>query len=134
MTTRQISKTKRLNERKAKAIDLLGGKCVNCGSIERLQFDHIKRDRVDKQHTITIMINSTTWENVLVELKKCQLLCFPCHIQKSMAERGRTGIYNHGTANRYRILGCRCELCSGYHKTYMKEWHRKRKLKEKVLQ
>lgn len=127
MTTRQISKAKRLAERKVKAIELLGGKCVNCGSIERLQFDHIKRDRVEKKRVITIMINSTTWENVLEELKKCQLLCFSCHIKKSNAERGRTGFYNHGTANRYRA-GCRCELCTDYNKAYMKQYHRKRKL------
>lgn len=111
----------------ARARDLLGGECANCGSTEQLQFDHIKRDRKDNYHQISAFIDAK-WERVLKELKKCQLLCRKCHMRKSNAERGRTGIYNHGTANRYRILHCRCELCSGCHKAYMKEWHRKRKL------
>lgn len=121
-------------EDKAKAIDLLGGECKNCGSTERLEFDHIKRDRADNYHQISAFIDAK-WERVLVELEKCQLLCKPCHMKKSNSERGRNGIYNHGTANRYRILACRCELCSGYNKAYMKEWHRKRKLQlaQKVI-
>lgn len=133
MNRRKELKMARVDKYRAQALALLGSKCVNCGTTERLEFDHIKRDRVDQKHMISAMIRDQSWPTIEQELKKCQLLCEGCHAKKSHAERGRTGIYNHGTANRYRILGCRCELCSGYHKMYMKEWHRKRKLESDTM-
>lgn len=73
--------------RKQKAIALLGGKCVHCGTTERLQFDHINRDRTDKKKVVAYMVFSASWDDVLKELQKCQLLCFPCHIKKSTEEK-----------------------------------------------
>lgn len=119
-------------QKRQDAVDILGGKCVNCGAIDNLQFDHINRDRVDSKHTIKYMIISTKWENVLEELKKCQLLCFPCHIKKSKIERGHTGEHAHGTTSKYR-LGCRCNECRHVHADYLKLYHSKRKLNNVVI-
>jgi hypothetical protein len=112
-------------EKKAKAIDLLGGECVNCGSTERLEFDHINKDRLTNYRCITAFVDAK-WERVLVELKKCQLLCKSCHCKKSAAERGR-GNLRHGESSRWR-MGCRCETCTDGNKSRMKEYHRRRKL------
>ena len=115
--------------KKQQAIELLGSKCINCGSTERLEFDHIKMDREDDKHIVTRMIYSNKWSDVLEELKKCQLLCKSCHIKKSNSERGHTGLQRHGILGTY-TSGCRCKQCSDCHKSYMREWRRKNKLKQ----
>lgn len=43
------------------------------------------------------------------ELAKCQPLCQPCHLAKSI-EEGSISPITHGTRNRYRA-GCRCAEC-----------------------
>jgi 5-methylcytosine-specific restriction endonuclease McrA len=123
---REYNKQYKLRK-KQEAIELLGGKCVSCGSVERLQFDHINNDRQSDKMTITFMIITTSWSRVLEELKKCQLLCFPCHIKKSKQERGHTGIHKHGTTSKYRLDKCRCDSCREVHSLYMKQWHNSRK-------
>jgi 5-methylcytosine-specific restriction endonuclease McrA len=107
------------------AIAYLDGECVNCGSTERLEFDHIKNDRKDEAHCIGRMLDSV-WDKLKTELNKCQLLCKPCHCIKSAAERGR-GNARHGEASRWR-MGCRCDICRDGNKSRMKEYHRQRKL------
>lgn len=97
-------------ERKAKAIDLLGGECVNCGTIERLSFDHINNDRQDKAHTITALLRGA-WSHVVSELAKCQLLCLSCHAKKTAREHGK-GPSSHGTIARYNNERCRCRECN----------------------
>jgi len=67
---------------------LLGGKCVRCGSTDDLQVDHIEPSTKDlslrAKHSATFW--SWSWERVLAELAKCQLLCRPCHQAKSAGE------------------------------------------------
>lgn len=120
-------------KKKQRAINLLGGKCVNCNTLERLQFDHIKNDREGSKKTITYMLNTTSWEKVMEELKKCQLLCFSCHIKKSNSERGRTGLHLHGTMTKYRADKCRCADCKRVHSLYMKNWHNRHKESTMVI-
>lgn len=67
-------------KRKARAIALLGGICVACGSTEDLEFDHV--DPPAKSFTITNNL-ARAWKLVLEELKKCQLLCSQCHDDKT---------------------------------------------------
>lgn len=63
--------------------DMKGGRCVVCGSIERLEFDHV--DPTTKLFDIAGGL-LRKMETILDELDKCQLLCRECHIEKSSAE------------------------------------------------
>ncbi len=69
--------------RRAEYVALLGGKCAQCGAAEQLQFDH--KDRSTKRFAIGKLFTKSQ-DVVREELKKCQLLCFPCHIEKSRPE------------------------------------------------
>lgn len=100
------------------AIEILGGKCVCCGSTENLQIDHIdpkeKTLKVAKEYA-----NPLFWE----ELKKCQLLCQSCHIKKTSEEQ-RKNI--HGTWGMHK-RGCRCEKCKALVANYSREYKRKKR-------
>lgn len=97
-----------------KAIEILGEKCNKCGSKEKLQFDHI--DKNGKKFNVSMWLSKTLgdfWE----EIKKCQLLCEKCHIEKTVLERGqKLARGTHGTISSYRY--CKCGLC----KQAKKEW------------
>ena len=93
------------SSRRLRFIKEHGGKCVKCGSQKRLEFDHI--DRTTKtSHTIW----SWSEEHIREELKKCQLLCKACHINKTHAERGDR-VLVHGTMYRGYQRGCKCTAC-----------------------
>jgi hypothetical protein len=123
MTERTIIKA----ERKAKAIDLLGGKCVKCGGIERLEFDHINNDRASYNRCLARILPFNSWENILEELGKCQLLCRICHQHKSLLERGYDVSGRHGLASTYKN-GCRCSECRAVVALYSRECRRKKQL------
>ena len=61
------------------AIERLGGKCVYCGTVDGLEFDHI--DPKTKKFEI-----SSIWRRSKLlretELAKCQLLCLTDHMIK----------------------------------------------------
>lgn len=65
-------------------LEYLGGECVQCGSKENLEFDHI--DPKTKSFSITRKWNRR-WEVLKLELDKCQLLCKDCHLTKTSTER-----------------------------------------------
>tara|TARA_B100000131_G_C17801676_1_gene485799 strand:+ start:105 stop:560 length:456 start_codon:yes stop_codon:yes gene_type:complete len=66
---------------------LLGGKCVVCGTTERLEFDHI--DPKNKLFNITRYATGGKPKDVFMEeLKKCQLLCYSCHKNKTFKNGG----------------------------------------------
>lgn len=75
------------HRRKNEYLKLLGGKCVRCGATENLQFDHI--DRKTKLFTLGRLLSKTK-AAALEELKKCQILCFWCHVDKSKPEISET--------------------------------------------
>lgn len=67
---------------KQKAVDLLGGKCSNCGyskSLNALQFHHL--DPSKKELSIARQAYTLSWNTVLKELDKCILLCANCHAE-----------------------------------------------------
>lgn len=104
-----------------KCIDILGGKCVICGTTENLQFDHI--DPKTKSFDIS-RARSHKWEDVLRELKKCQLLCKPHHVEKCYRE-GSYKKSQHGTVNMYTRHGCRCVDCvMAYRKNRLDYYHK----------
>ena len=77
--------------------------CVNCGSTENLELDHINpTTKIDHK------IWSWTESRRLEELEKCQVLCEDCHLIKSINERNYSK--THGMLSTYN-KGCRCLDC-----------------------
>jgi hypothetical protein len=91
--------------RRAQLIEMLGGRCVRCGSTDELEFDHI--DPATKAFAVGSDM-SRAWERLVEEALKCQLLCRPCHVTKGREHRPepRHSYY------RYWYYGCRCPICT----------------------
>jgi len=69
-------------QRRAYAINKLGGCCAHCGSTADLEFDH--KDPLTKVDGIANLWTSRI-EVLDAELVKCQLLCRACHRVKTEA-------------------------------------------------
>jgi hypothetical protein len=110
---------KRWQQRRAWGIELLGGKCVDCGGTSDLQFDHI--DPATKEFTLSSKPFCSK-DQFLRELVKCVLRCTdPCHKNRS-AEQRRIP-HGGGTGRR----DCACELCRNRRSEYMREYNRTRR-------
>lgn len=85
-----------------------GKVCVQCGSADRLQLDHI-----DPAEKVSHKVWSWAKERRDAELAKCQVLCGACHIEK----HGRLRMPGHGTDSRYRhgTMPCKCDACRAAH-------------------
>jgi 5-methylcytosine-specific restriction endonuclease McrA len=106
-------------QRSAEAIEFLGGRCANCGSVDALEFDHI--DPKAKEANVTQLLLQG-WDRVLDELSSCQLLCASCHQEKTSREWAAKAV--HGTDASYE-RGCRCAECRQAHSAKVKQWHRR---------
>ena len=118
-------------KRKQLGLEMLGGKCCKCNSEKDLQFDHI--DPRTKVNEISSMF-TTNIEVFVREIHKCQLLCYPCRLKKSLDNKdylinreswkhGKSGYINHK---------CRCEICKKeYHEYCVEKWQ-KTKNKNKI--
>jgi 5-methylcytosine-specific restriction endonuclease McrA len=70
----------RYHRRRAAAIERLGGHCVGCGTTVDLQFDHIDPEtKVQRFAKIWSANEVKFW----AEIAKMQLLCDPCHRDKT---------------------------------------------------
>lgn len=51
--------------------------CIDCGetNILTLEFDHIKQ----KTYNVSDMPGITSWEKILKEIEKCEVVCANCH-------------------------------------------------------
>lgn len=102
---------------RAEIVARLGGKCVQCGTTEDLEIDHI--DRSTK--TINVgQLTSVSRKKLEEEIPKCQLLCQPCHLEKSKQEMG----VPHGgglTGKR----NCRCSECKPLKNAYARNRSKK---------
>lgn len=71
-------------ERKIKLIEMAGGKCKQCGydkCMRALSFHH--RDRKTKKFSLRLNeLWSKSWETIVDEFNKCELLCVRCHIEE----------------------------------------------------
>lgn len=121
----------RKDERRAKAIELLGGKCVTCGTTERLQFDHIKNDRQGYGGLISYLLK-TRWERLLAELEKCQLLCISCHAVKTGADKSAKEP-KHGVQGTYVNRKCRCDKCVFANSEHTRQYRLQNKLEKVIL-
>lgn len=75
---------RRYHERRTEALTLLGGVCIRCKTDEDLNFDHIDRDT--KSFPIS-QLWSVSRTKYLSEIAKCQILCGPCHRDKTRENR-----------------------------------------------
>lgn len=101
--------------------DFLAGKsCVSCGSLDRLEVDHI--DPKTKTHHA---VWSWADERRRTELAKCQVLCNSCHMEKSLVDGSRAP-RRHGTRTGYD-RGCRCQDCRDGKAMSMREWRAKKR-------
>lgn len=70
-------------KRKRTLVEIAGGKCILCGydkCLRALTFHH--RNPQDKKFELNVSeIKSKNWDLVLLELKKCELLCVRCHCE-----------------------------------------------------
>jgi 5-methylcytosine-specific restriction endonuclease McrA len=111
----------RRKARRAKFIDLLGGKCVSCGSTDNLQFDHANAKK--KEFDLNAIKDSNE-KTILKELKKCVLLCGDCHLDKTKTNKEHINKNKkparHGTLWMYKKYKCRCRKCRMAISTYMK--------------
>lgn len=66
------------NTKKARAVELFGGKCLKCGIVDSAisiyDFHHL--DKSKKEGNIRF---GNSWENVLKQIEGCILLCSNCH-------------------------------------------------------
>lgn len=100
----------RYRTRRNAAIEILGGKCVICGSIENLEIDHI--DPSTKTMSVSKMW-SCSQEKYDAEIQLCQLLCNEHHKAKTSQElRVPHGGGVSGKRN------CPCELCRAKKREY----------------
>lgn len=69
----------RWKEKKVKAIEYLGGKCVDCGIFfppEIYDFHHLDPSTKEFQWN---KLRLRSWDSIKKELDKCALLCSNCH-------------------------------------------------------
>jgi len=72
---------KERRRRKQILVEMLGGKCSNCGykrSVVALSFHHIDPSKkcFDISHNGSLLRD---WDELVAEAKKCSLLCLNCH-------------------------------------------------------
>lgn len=105
----------RYHRRRQQAVDLLGGRCTDCGSGERLEFDHV--DPGEKTFNIA-KVWSYREETFWAEIRKCQLRCHDCHkIRTSQQQSVEHGGGLTGKKN------CYCNPC----RTKKNEYNRNRR-------
>lgn len=71
---------KRRKKLRKMAVDLLGGKCIECGycrDIKALDFHHL--DETTKEFGLSDRGMTRSWEKTKKEVLKCVLLCANCH-------------------------------------------------------
>lgn len=115
---------RRYEERKAKALALLGGRCAECGARDSLEFDHI--DPATKSFVVTTKFACLSWDSLKKELAKCQLLCTEHHKEKTLRDSGTvSGRDSHGTLTSYRY--CKCDICRAAKSAHSKQYKAHRK-------
>lgn len=91
---------------KRRAVDYLGSSCKVCGynkCLAALEFHHL--DPKEKDFQISdVYRNPRKWEDVVIELNKCILVCANCHreIHQGLVEIFNSTIYN--TEKDYRLV------------------------------
>ena len=114
---------RRYHLRRREAIKKLGGSCRRCGETKGLQFDH----KDPKKKSFGLWCKTVSEEKFQKELKKCQLLCWRCHRDKTLEDLGRKPAKGtHGTLSAYPYCGPpKCPSCKAAKTEYMRKYFRK---------
>ena len=80
-------------------------------------------DSSDKEFNIS-RFYGLSMEKLTPELDKCQLLCKPCHLEKTREVDGLK--MEHGKDSMYRHGKCRCNACKDAHSQVMADYRRKK--------
>jgi 5-methylcytosine-specific restriction endonuclease McrA len=75
-----IYMNERYHRRRTEAVKYLGGKCVDCGTTDGLEFDH--KNPKQKSFAIGKKFASMATAKLYAEVDKCELRCRPCHLIK----------------------------------------------------
>jgi hypothetical protein len=116
----------RYHSKRSEVVEALGGRCARCGNREGpFHIDHTDQ----KKKTFRASdIHSVSDELVQKSLGDLQLLCAPCHKDKTREAWDYGGPKSrHGTYWRYRRYGCRCPKCVKAYQEKNREWNERRK-------
>jgi len=60
--------------------------CLDCGEPDPvvLEFDHLG----EKAFNVSTGLHARSWESVLAEMKKCEIVCANCHRRRTARRRG----------------------------------------------
>lgn len=79
-------------EKKKKAVYLLGGACKNCGGVFHPSvYDFHHRNPSEKEFQPSSLM-TYSWERIEKELQKCDLLCSNCHRIEHHAQENSCGV------------------------------------------
>jgi len=92
-----------------------GKVCINCGTDENLELDHI----IPEEKT-SHKIWSWTAARRDAEIAKCQILCKACHLEKTLKDRAIRQPLIHGLRGYDRM--CRCDICKAAKAVKMKAY------------
>ena len=95
--------------------DYLGDCCSRCKVTVDLEIDHI--DPSLKSFTLSDKWTAS-WNELVPELDKCQLLCKKCHLEKTSTTHGKRRMY---------MRGCRCTDCKKAQSNYMRNYYNNKK-------
>ena len=122
MTDMKAYMNARRNRRRTLLKKILGDRCVDCGAVDELEFDHL--DPSQKSFTISGGLHKN-WDLLVEEATKCNLRCRSCHKMRTSREghSQRFGQDNpmwveavHGTAKMYEK--CKCDKCRAWKRQY----------------
>jgi Mor family transcriptional regulator len=65
--------------KRLRAINMLGGKCIECGQTDYLLLDFHHRNPDEKEFGLCQITAHMAWEAIEKEALKCDLLCRECH-------------------------------------------------------
>jgi hypothetical protein len=107
-------------ERKRRIVEIRGGRCEDCGydvSAAALEFHH----RNSKTKEFGLGNFNGSWERLVAEAAKCDLLCANCHRRRhnyrgSLVAQGKK-------ARAIELMGGRCGGCSGVVPDSLFEFH-----------
>jgi hypothetical protein len=113
---------KRRRERKRRLVELRGGRCEDCGydaTVAALEFHH--RDSLTKEFSLGNFTGS--WERLLREAGKCDLVCANCHRRRHAAMWPGTAKSLSKKLRAIELMGGVCSGCRGDVPTVALEFH-----------